>query len=333
MTCPNLGDHVMERRTFMALVSGGFLTKSLAVEAQQARKVPRIGVLGGQSPEMSPPILALREGLRELGYVEGQNIAIEWRWAQGKDERYPDLAAELVKLKVDIIVVPTSAGAQAAQRATKTIPIVMGFVSDPVALGLVANLARPGGNITGLGVPTPEIAGKRLQLLREVAPTVARIAVLSDPSQAADLRGTEAAAQALGVQLQVWKVRSGDELDRAFTAIARERAAGIIILGSTTLFAYRARIAQLAVTHRLPTSAWARELTEAGCLMSYGANLPDVARRAAYFVDKILKGAKPGDLPIEQPTKFDLVFNLKTAKALGLTIPPSLLGRADEVIQ
>jgi len=333
MTCPNLGDHVMERRTFMALVSGGFLTKSLAVEAQQARKVPRIGVLSGQSPEMSPPILALREGLRELGYVEGQNIAIEWRWAQGKDERYPDLAAELVKLKVDIIVVPTSAGAQAAQRATKTIPIVMGFVSDPVALGLVANLAWPGGNITGLGVPTPEIAGKRLQLLREVAPTVARIAVLSDPSQPADLRGTEAAAQALGVQLQVWKVRSGDELDRAFTAIARERAAGIIILGSTTLFAYRARIAQLAVTHRLPTSAWARELTEAGCLMSYGANLPDVARRAAYFVDKILKGAKPGDLPIEQPTKFDLVFNLKTAKALGLTIPPSLLGRADEVIQ
>src|SRR6267142_3296544 len=286
MTCPNLGGHVMERRTFMALVSGGLLTKSLAVEAQQARKVPRIGVLGGQSPEMSPPILALREGLRELGYVEGQNIAIEWRWAQGKDERYPDLAAELVKLKVDIIVVPTSAGAQAAQRATKTIPIVMGFVSDPVALGLVANLARPGGNITGLGVPTPEIAGKRLQLLREVAPTVARIAVLSDPSQPADLRGTEAAAQALGVQLQVWKVRSGDELDRAFTAIARERASGIIILGSTTLFAYRARIAQLAVTHRLPTSAWARELTEAGCLMSYGANLPDVARRAAYFVDK-----------------------------------------------
>jgi putative ABC transport system substrate-binding protein len=265
--------------------------------------------------------------------VEGQNIAIEWRWAQGKDERYPDLAAELVKLKVDIIVVPTSAGAQAAQRATKTIPIVMGFVSDPVALGLVANLARPGANITGLGVPTPEIAGKRLQLLREVAPTVARIAVLSDPSQPADLRGTEAAAQALGVQLQVWKVRSGDELDRAFTAIARERAAGIIILGSTTLFAHRARIAQLAVTHRLPTSAWARELTEAGCLMSYGANPPDVARRAAYFVDKILKGAKPGDLPIEQPTKFDLVFNLKTAKALGLTIPPSLLGRADEVIQ
>jgi putative tryptophan/tyrosine transport system substrate-binding protein len=333
MTCPNIGDYVMERRTFMALVSGGLLTTPLATEAQQARKVPRVGVLGGQSPETSPPILALREGLRELGYVEGQNIAIEWRWAQGKDERYPDLVAELVKLRVDIIVAPTTAGAQAAQKATKTIPIVMGFVTDPVALGLVANLARPGGNITGLGVPTPEIAGKRLQLLREVAPTVARVAVLSDPSQPADLRGTEAAAQALGVHLQVWKVRSGGELDRAFTTIARERAVGIIILGSTTLFAHRARIAQLAVKHRLPTSAWARELTEAGCLMSYGANSTDVARRAAYFVDKILKGAKPGDLPVEQPTKFDLVINLKTAKALGLTIPPSVLGRADQVIE
>jgi putative ABC transport system substrate-binding protein len=333
MTWPNVGNHIMERRTFMALVSGGLLATPLAAGAQQTRKVPRIGVLGGQSPEISPPILALREGLRELGYVEGQSIAIEWRWALGKDERYPDLAAELVKLKVDVIVAPTSAGAQAAQRATRTIPIVMGFVSDPVALGFVANLARPGGNITGLGVPTPEIAGKRLQLLREVVPTSARIAVLSDPGQPADLRGTEAAAQALGVQLQVWKVGSGGELDRVFTAIARERPAGILILGSTTLFASRARIAQLAVTHRLPTSAWAWELTEAGCLMSYGANLPDVARRAAYFVDKILKGAKPGDLPIEQPTKFDLVINLKTAPALGLTILPALLGRADEVIQ
>jgi len=323
----------VHRRAFLSTMAGGLLAAPLAAEGQQPRKVPRIGVLGGQSPEISPPILVLREGLRELGYVEGQNIAIEWRWAQGKDERYSDLAAELVKLKVDIIVAPTTAGAQAAQRATKTIPIVMGFVSDPVALGLVANVARPGGNITGLGVPTPEIAGKRLQLLREVAPTVARIAVLSDPSQPADLRGTEAAAQALGVQLQVWKVESGGELDRAFTAIARERTAGIIILGSTTLFANRARIAQLAVRYRLATSAWARELTEAGCLMSYGANLHDVARRAAYFVDRILKGAKPGDLPIEQPTKFELVINLKTAKALGLTIPPSLLGRADEVIQ
>jgi putative ABC transport system substrate-binding protein len=293
-------------------------------------------VLGGQTPEFSPPIFALREGLRELGYVEGQNIAIEWRWARGKLERFPDLAAELVQLKVDVIVVATVPGAQAAQRATRTIPIVMGFVSDPVANGLVASLARPGGNITGLAVPTPEIAGKRLQLLREVAPTAARIAVLSDPGQpgaSADLRGTEAAALASGIQLQVWEARSSGELDRAFTAIARARAAGIIILPSTTLFANRAHIAQLAVKHRLPTSAWVRELPEAGCLMSYGASLPDAARRAAYFVDKILKGAKPADLPVEQPTKFELVINMKTAKALGLTISPSLLGRADQVIE
>jgi putative ABC transport system substrate-binding protein len=321
------------RAAVVAALALALFTAPFAAEAQQTRKVPRIGVLGGQSPENSPPILALRQGLSELGYVEGQPIAIEWRWAQGKNERYSELAAELVKLKVDIIVAPTSAGALAAQRATRTIPIVMGFVSDPVGLGLVASLARPGGNITGLAVPTPEIAGKRLQLLREVAPTGARIAVLSDPSSAADLRGTEAAARALGVQLQVLEVRSGGELDRAFTAIVRERAAGIIILPSTTTFAYRAPIAQLAAKHRLPTSAWARELTEAGCLMSYGASQPDVARRAAYFVDKILKGAKPADLPVEQPTKFELVINMKTAKALGLTIPPSLLARADQITE
>ena len=325
---------VIDRRAFIVAVTGALLAAPVAAEAQQTRKVPRVGVMGGQSAEISPPILALRQGLSELGYVEGENIAIEWRWAQGKNERYPDLAAELVKLKVDIIVAATTPGAQAAQRATKTIPIVMGFASDPVAGGLVANLARPGGNITGLGVPTSEMVGKRLQLLREVVPTVARIAVLIDPSQPdTDLRETEAAARALGVPLQVWKVRSGGELDRTFTAIVRERAAGIIILPGSTTFAYRAHIAQLAVKHGLPTSAWARDLTEAGSLMSYGANQHDVVRRAAYFVDKILKGAKPADLPVEQPTKFDLVINLKTAKALGLTIPQSLLQRADQVIE
>ncbi len=328
---------MIERRAFIAGALG-FLTAPLAAEAQQTRKIPRVGVLGGQSPEDSPapPILALRQGLRELGYVEGQNVAIEWRWAHGKLERFPDLAAELVKLKVDIIVAATVPGVQAAQKATRTIPIVMGFVSDPVAFGLVSSLARPGGNTTGLGVPTPEISGKRLQLLREVSPTVGRVAVLSDPSQpgiSVDLKGTEVAARALSVQLQVAEARSTGELDRAFAAIARERVAGIVVLPSTVLYASRVRIAQLAAKHRLPTSGWAREFPEAGCLMSYGANLPDVARRAAYFVDKILKGAKPADLPVEQPTKFELVINLKTAKALGLTIPPSLLQRADEIIQ
>ena len=326
----------MREAAVVAALALALFAAPFAAEAQQMRKIPRVGVLGSQSPEGSPPIFALREGLRDLGYVEGRNIAIEWRWARGKLERFPDLAAELVQLKVDVIVAATTPGAQAAQRATRTIPIVMGFVSDPVANGLVASLARPGGNITGLAVPTPEIAGKRLQLLREVAPTVARIAVLSDPGQpgvSADLRGTEAAALASGIQLQVWEARSSGELDRAFTAIARARAAGIIILPSTTLFANRAHIAQLAVKHRLPTSAWVRELPEAGCLMSYGASNPDVARRAAYFVDKILKGAKPADLPVEQPTKFELIINFKTAKAMGLTIPPTVLFLADEVMQ
>jgi len=329
---------VIPRRTFIGTLAGSLLAAPLAVEAQQTKKIPRLGVLGGQSPKDSPapPILALRQGLRELGYVEGQNIAIEWRWAHGKLERFPDLAAELVKLEVDIIVAATVPGVQAAQRATRTIPIVMGFVSDPVAYGFVASLARPGGNSTGLGMPTPEIGGKRLQLLQEFAPTIGRVAVLSDPSQpgiSVDLKGTEIAARALGVQLQVAEARSSGELGRAFAAIARDRVAGIVVLPSTVLFAGRARIAQLAVKYRLPTSGWTRELPEAGCLMSYGPNLPEAARRAAYFVDKILKGTKPADLPVEQPTKFELVINLKTAKALGLTIPPSLLQRADEVIQ
>ena len=321
----------------IAPLAGALLTTPLLAEAQPAKKIPRVGVLGGQSPEMSPPppILALRQGLRELGYVEGQTIAIEWRWAQGKNERFSDLAAELVQLKVDVIVAATTPGVQAAQRATRTIPIVMGFASDPVALGLVASLARPGGNITGLGVAMPEMAGKRLQLLREVAPTVARIAVLSDPTSlvSADVRETEVAARTLGVPLQVWEARSRGEFDRAFAAIARGRAAGIIILPSSTGFTHRAHIAQLATTYRLPTMAWTRDITEAGCLMSYGANQSDLARRAASFVDKILKGAKPADLPVEQPTQFELVINLKTAKALGLTIAPALLGRADQVIQ
>jgi putative ABC transport system substrate-binding protein len=333
-------DHpVVNRRTFLCGLTLGTLTTPFVGEAQQTRKIPRVGVLAGQSPNDSPapPILAFRQGLRELGYVEGQNIGIEWRWAHGKLERFPDLAAELVKLEVDIIVAATLPGVEAAQKATRgTIPIVMGFVSDPVAYGLVASLARPGGNITGLGVPTPEMGGKRLQLLREFAPTVGRVAVLSDPSQpgiSVELKGTEVAARALGVQLQVAEAHSSGELDRAFAAIVRERVAAIVVLPGTVLFANRARIGQLAAKHRLPTSGWTREFPEAGCLMSYGANLPDAARRAAYFVDKILKGAKPGDLPIEQPTKFELVINLKTAKAIGLTIPQTLLLRADQVIE
>ena len=327
---------MIDRRGFIGRVGLALLAAPLVADAQQTKKIPRVGVLGGQSPEVSPPILALRQGLSELGYVEGQNIVIEWRWARGKSERHPELAAELVQLKVDVIVAATDPAVRAAQRATRTIPIVMGFPSDPVTLGFVASLARPGGNITGLSAQSSEIAGKRLQLLREVAPTVARIAILVEPSQPGNqelLRETKAAARSLSVQLQPVEVRNGGELDRAFAAVVREHAGGIIILPSTVLFASRARIAQLAAKHRLPTMAWQPGMTEAGCLMSYGASPTDAARRAAYFVDRILKGAKPADLPVEQPTKFELVINLKTAKALGLTIPPALLGRADQVIR
>ena len=295
-----------------------------------------MGVLGGQSVELSPPVLAIRDGLRALGYVEGHNIAFEWRWAEGKDERFSDLAAQLVQRRVDVIVAATSSGALAAQRATKTIPIVMGFADDPVGLGLVASLARPGGNVTGIGVPTAEIIGKRLQLVKEVAPTVARIGLLGDPGasgMAAEVNGAKTAAQALGLPLRVLEARTAGEVDRAFASLARARPAGLLVPPSTVFYALRTRIADLGVRYRLPTSGWIRDLTEAGCLMSYGPHLGDLVRRAAIYVDKILKGAKPTDLPVEQPTKFELVVNMKTAKALGLTIPPALLGRADQVIQ
>ena len=335
--CLRLLREVVVTFTLVKIVADlAVLAAPLVVEAQQARKIPRVGVLGGQSPEGSPPILALRQGLRELGYVEGQNIALEWRWAQGKNERFADLAGELVQLKVDVIVTGPTRAVQEAQRATSTIPIVMVFGTDPVALRFVATLARPGGNITGLSLQAPEIAGKRLGLLREVAPAAARIAVLSDPGQpgiVSDVREVESAARAWGVQVQVLEARSGGELDRAFAAIVRERADAVLMLESPTPVAYQARIAQLAAKHRLPTLSWSRSMTEAGCLMSYGADLSDLARRAAYFVDKILKGAKPGDLPVQQPTKFELVINMKTAKALGLTIPPALLLLADQVIE
>ena len=321
----------MNRRAFMTGL-GAVLVAPLAAEAQDARQIPRVGALGGQSAEGSPPILALRQGLRELGYVEGQTIALEWRWAQRKREALVDLAADLVKLKVDVLVAGPTEAVKAAQIATKTIPIVMAFVSDPVSSGFVANVARPGGNITGLSLQSPETSGKRVQLLREVTPTLARIAILTDPSHpgiSTDVRGTEAAARMLGLPVQVVEVRRGSDLERAFTVIAEGRGSGVIVLQSTVLFASRARIAELAMKHHLPTVTW----VDAGCLMSYGPNLPDLARRAAYFVDKILKGAKPAELPVEQPTKFELVINLKTAKALRLAIPPSLLQRADQVIE
>jgi putative ABC transport system substrate-binding protein len=274
--------------------------------------------------------------LRGLGYVEGRNILLEERWADGTSDRLPALAAELVRLNVDVIVTASTPAVQAAQQATKTVPIVMTLVSDPVASGVVASLARPGGNVTGLSLMHPEVSGKRLALLKEVIPKLSRVAVFWSPSTASYqlvLSETETAARALGVQLQPVEGRGPTDFDSGFSAIARERAGALVVLPDALFRNRQRRILDLAAKSRLPAMYWSRDFVEAGGLMAYGANLPDVFRQAANFVDRILKGAKPGDLPIEQPAKLELVINLKTAQALGLTIPPSLLLRADHVVQ
>src|SRR5216684_282907 len=329
----------MERRTFLATLAGWLLAAPLAAEAQPREKVPRVGYLSPGSP--SEPFRrrrfeAFRQGLRELGYVEGQNIAIESRWAEGKYDRYSALAADLVRLKVDVIVAVGGRATQDAQQATRTIPIVMSVVIDPVGSGLVASLARPGGNITGLTIMASDLVGKQLELLKEVVPKVSRVALLSNPANpgsAPQLRQAEAAARALGVGLQLLEARGPQEIDSAFAAMTRERAGALLILPDAIFGNQRRQIAELAAKSRLPSLLGVGEYAEAGGLMTYSANNLDLERRAATFVDKILKGAKPADLPIEQPSKFELIINLKTAKALGLTIPQSLLRRADEVIQ
>jgi putative ABC transport system substrate-binding protein len=335
----------MRRRDFIAMI-GSAATASIAgpvpLGAPQAGNVPRIGFLvtnSLDSPETRRVIDAFRQGLRERGYVEGENIVIEYRGANGEYNRLPGLASELVGLKVDIIVAPSTPAVRAAQQATTTIPIVASALQDPVADGLVASLARPGGNITGLSSLSPELVPKRMELLKEALPNVSRVAVLWDPEAFSDrptkdlLRETEAAAQGLGVTLRLVSARGPDELDRAFSAITTERADALLVGGGPMLFAQRRRIVELAAKRRLPTVFSAREFVELGGLMSYGPSSDDLFRRSATFVDKILKGAPPGDLPVEQPTKFELVVNLKTAKALGLTIPQSILYRADEVIE
>jgi len=328
----------MNRRAFIGTLAGGLLAAPLAAEGQQSGRVPRIAWLGGQARETAHPyVQAFQRGLKDLGWIEGQNIVIEWRFSGGRAELLPDLAAELVRLRVDLIVVPSSPTALAAKNATKTIPLVTVAVGDPVALGLVASLARPGGNITGLSNSVgPEIAGKQLELLKEVVPKVSRMAVLWNPNtrgNALALRETEIAARALGLELQPLEARSLNDFDRAFAAMTAKRAGALLVLGDVMFSTHRNRLADLAAKNRLPAMYAARESVEAGWLMSYGPNTPELFRRAATYVDKILKGAKPGDLPIEQPTKFELVINLKTAKTLGLTIPPSLLQRADQVIE
>ncbi len=325
---------------FAAALTLTLLATPLAAEAQQATKVPRVGFLSGISlsdPQLQLYLGAFRQRLHELGYVEGQSIEIHYRSAEGKYQWLPDLAAELVRLKVDVIV--ASGGApvvQAAQHATTTIPIVMTSVGDPVAAGLVASLARPGGNITGLAIMSPELVGKHLELLREVVPKISRVAVLwnpANPGNASQLREAAVAALALGVWLQPLEARAPAAIDRAFTAMTKERVGALLVLADSMLIAHRERIADLAAKSRLPAVYGNRLHVEAGGLMAYGANFLDISRRVGSYVDRILKGAKPADLPVEQPTKFELVINMKTAKALGLTIPRSLLLRADQVIE
>jgi len=311
----------------------------LTAEAQPAAKVYRIGLLGSLPPT-APGASRIWEGffqgLQELGYVEGQNILIEGRFYGDRTERLPALAAELVRLKVDVIVAQGPPAPEAAQRATSTIPIVMTVHQDPVGSGLVASLARPGRNVTGLSVLTTELVGKRLQLLKEAVPGISRVAVLLDPTHptaALQLREAEVAARSLKVQLHVLEARAPSDFASAFSAMTKDRAGGLIAIGSLMFFVERTRIVELAAQSRLPAVYGAKESAEAGGLMAYGPNLRESYRHAATYVDKILKGAKPADLPVEQPTKFELVINLKTAKALRLTIPPSLLQRADELIQ
>jgi putative ABC transport system substrate-binding protein len=330
---------VIDRRTFIAGTGAVLLAAPLAASAQQTRKVYRIGYLGNSppnTPEISRLHEAFRQGLRERGWVEGRNAVIEWRFAEGRMERFPDLAADLVRLKVDLIVTLGGPAARAAKQATTTIPIVAVAVSDPVGQGFVASLARPGGNVTGLATLFPELAVKRLGLLKEALPRVSRVAVLwnaANPGNVIILRGVQAAAQTLRVTLQPREVRGPDDFEAAFAKMRRERPDALMILDDPLLFQYRASIVDFAAKRRLPAMHPSRESVEAGGLIAYSVNLAELYRRAAEYVDKILKGAKPADLPVEQPTKFELVINLKTAKALGLTIPQSLLGRADEVIQ
>ena len=325
----------MDRRAFVA-AGVVLLAAPIATEAQPAAKVFRIGYLGSGS-SASGFHEAFGQGLRELGWIEGQNIVIDYRFANGRFDRLPELAADLVRLKVDIIVAQPTPAALAARNATRSIPIVIINVGDPVGLGLVASLARPAGNVTGTAFDVGlETFGKALELLKEAIPKASHVAVLSNPAnpaQALAISYVKVAAQSLGLRLLLREARGPDEFGRVFAEIAKERVDALLIVAESLFLLHRTPLADLAVKYRLPTMYGFREHVLAGGLMSYGPSLPHNSRRAATFVDKILKGAKPADLPVEQPTKFELVINLKTAKDLGLTIPVSLLARADEVIQ
>lgn len=322
----------------MLLALGAMLfALSFPVEAQQPKKVPRIGFLAANSPStVGRRLEAFRQGLRELGYVEGKNIVIEWRFAEGKPDRLRALAAELVRLKVDVIVTAGPASTRPAKEATATIPIVMGFDNDPVGSGFVSSLARPGGNITGLSILTPELSGKRLELLREIVPRLSRVAVLGEfnnPGTAQALKETELAAGAFGVQLQSLSVHGPKEIETGFQAAGEWRADAALVLGGPVATSQQGHVVELAAKSRLPVIYPQSDYIDAGGLLFYGPSITDLFRRAATYVNKILKGAKPADLPVEQPTKFELVINLKAAKQIGLTIPPNVLARADRVIK
>jgi putative tryptophan/tyrosine transport system substrate-binding protein len=326
----NSGKRKFVAYTFCAIL----LALSNAASAQQ---MPRLGFLGTTSPsDISARIEMFQQGLREVGYIEGQNIVIEYRWAEGRPDRLPKLAAELVNLRVDIVVTHGEVAIRTLKQATRTIPIVVGVTGDLVATGHAASLARPGGNITGLVDTSPKLSGKRLEILKEILPTISRIAVLWNGANAVkrlDFKETEAAAQAMGLRLQSLEVKASDDFDGKLKAAMTPRAAALVVLEDALISANRKSIVDFTVNHQLPAMYGAAEMVAAGGLMSYAANVPDLFRRSAWYVDRILKGAKAADLPIEQPTKFELIINLKTAKQIGLTIPPNVLARADKVIK
>jgi putative ABC transport system substrate-binding protein len=329
----------MRRREFITLLGGGAASVSLpfAAHAQQSRKVPRIGVLlPGTAASFSLRTKAFLEGLRDLGYLEGQTIEIEWKWGQDRVEGLPELAAELVRRNVEVIVTGGTPAAKALKGATGTIPIVMAIIGDPVAAGLVDSLARPGGNATGFSIVAPDLSGKRLELLREIVPNVSPVAVMlntRNPQSQFELKETQTAARALGLRLHPIQVSPDNTLEQAFAAMSNASARTLIILTDPIFFSQRKSIVDLAARHRLPAMYFFQEFAKEGGLVSYGPSDLDLYRRSATYVDRILKGAKAGELPVEQPTKFELVINLKTAKAIGLDIPPMLLARADEVIE
>ena len=326
---------MLDRRAFIALAGGGVLAIPLTVGAQPAGKVYRVALLVHGGPAVSGLVQVFRNSLRDFGYVEGRNLQLEVRLVE-RHEALPDAAAELVRLGMDVIAAGTTLPGLAAKRATSTIPIVLIASADPVHAGLVTGLARPGGNVTGNAALTPELSGKQLELLREAMPRLSRVSVLwnsANPANTPVMRETVIVSTRLGMKLDLVDLRAPDQIEDALATVVRHRADALLVMPESAFFAHAARINEVAIKHRFPTIALIREFTQRGSLMSYGPSIPDLVKRSAAFIDKILKGANPADLPIEQPTKFELVINMKTAKALGLTIPEPLLVRADELIQ